>query len=88
MFLTALKKKLKKVEGVGPFISQLKGFFERFRSRKGTAVTILGGVLIYFIIPADVIPDYTFPIGYIDDAIAVKLTLNVLSAKDESKHTV
>lgn len=81
--LQGFEEKLMKVGSVGPFISQLKGMFERFRSRKGTAVelAILGGVLIYFIIPVDVIPDYTFPIGYLDDAVAVKLTLDSLSAK-------
>ena len=81
--LNGFEKKLMKVGSVGPFISQLKGMFESFRSRKGTPadLAIMGGVLIYFIISVDVIPDYTFPVGYLDDAIAVKLVLNLLSAK-------
>ncbi len=81
--LNGFEKKLMKVGSVGPFISQLKGMFERFRSRNGTPadLAIMGGVLIYFIISVDVIPDYTFPVGYLDDAIAVKLALNLLSAK-------
>ena len=81
--LNGFEKKLMKVGSVGPFISQLKGMFESFRSRKGTPpdLAIMGGVLIYFIISVDVIPDYTFPVGYLDDAIAVKLALNLLSAK-------
>ena len=81
--LNGFEKKLMKVGGLGPFISQLKEMFERFHSRNGTPaeLAIMGGVLIYFIISVDVIPDYTFPLGYLDDAIAVKLALNLLSAK-------
>jgi uncharacterized membrane protein YkvA (DUF1232 family) len=41
----------------------------------------MGGVIIYFIISVDVNPDCTFPLGYLADAIAVKFTLNLLSAK-------
>ncbi|MDR3542351.1 MAG: YkvA family protein [Desulfosporosinus sp.] len=40
---------------------------------------LLGSALLYFILPTDVIPDYIFPIGYLDDAIAVKLVLDKLS---------
>ncbi len=29
---------------------------------------ILGSVLLYFVLATDVIPDYVFPIGYLDDA--------------------
>jgi uncharacterized membrane protein YkvA (DUF1232 family)/plasmid maintenance system antidote protein VapI len=79
--LTGFKKKLRKVGSIGPFISQLKEMFERFRLKKGSPVelAIIGSVLIYFIISVDVIPDYIFPIGYVDDAIAVKLGLDLLS---------
>ena len=81
--INGFEKKLMKVGSIGPFISQLKGMFERFRSRKGTPsdLAVMGGVLIYFIISVDVIPDYTFPVGYLDDAIAVKIALNLFSAK-------
>lgn len=81
--LSGFKKKLEKVGSIGPFISHMNDMFERFRSRKGTPVelAIIGSALIYFITSVDVIPDYIFPIGYVDDAIAVKLVLNVLSSK-------
>ncbi|WP_343770096.1 YkvA family protein [Oceanobacillus oncorhynchi] len=39
----------------------------------------MGGVLLYFITPVDVVPDYIFPIGYMDDAIAVQIALKKLS---------
>jgi len=77
------KEKLMKVGSIGPFISQMKEMFERFRSKEGTPVelAIIGSALIYFVFSVDVIPDYIFPIGYLDDAIAVKLVLNLLSTK-------
>jgi uncharacterized membrane protein YkvA (DUF1232 family) len=34
---------------------------------------IIGSVLLYFILSIDIIPDYVFPIGYIDDITALKL---------------
>ncbi|WP_312470889.1 helix-turn-helix domain-containing protein [Neobacillus sp.] len=81
--LNGFKKKLMKVGSIGPFISQLKDLFERFRLRNGTTaeLAIIGSVLIYFIISVDVIPDYIFPIGYVDDAIAVKLVLDLFQQK-------
>lgn len=79
--LNGFEEKLQKVGSIGPFISQLKELYEKFRLRKGTPyeLVIIGSALLYFIIPVDVIPDYIFPIGYLDDAIAVTLSLNLLS---------
>lgn len=75
MILSEFEDKLKKVDSVGPFITHLKKFYERFRLRRGShyELILIGSVLLYFIIPVDVIPDYVFPIGYLDDAIAVQL---------------
>jgi uncharacterized membrane protein YkvA (DUF1232 family) len=58
--------------------------FERFRLKKGTPreLMLLGGVLLYFILPVDVIPDYIFPIGYLDDAMAVQIVANLLSKSE------
>lgn len=73
-------EKIKNVGSVGPFISKLKELYERFLVGKGTLfeLTIIGSTLLYFIIPVDVLPDYLFPIGYLDDAIAVQLTTKTL----------
>lgn len=75
------KKKIDKVGSIGPFIKQLENFYVQFVQHKGTTftLTIMGGVLLYFITPVDVIPDYIFPIGYMDDAIAVQIALKSLS---------
>ncbi len=73
---TNFTEKIQKVGSVGPFINKLKELYEKFTTNKGTLfeLTIIGSTLLYFIIPVDVIPDYVFPIGYLDDAIAVQLT--------------
>jgi len=73
-------EKIKNVGSVGPFISKLKELYERYLLGKGTLfeLTIIGSTLLYFIIPVDVLPDYLFPIGYLDDAIAVQLTTKTL----------
>ncbi|MED1203552.1 DUF1232 domain-containing protein [Heyndrickxia acidicola] len=87
IILTGFEEKLQKVGGIGPIISQLKDMFDRFRLKKGTPseLAIMGGALIYFILPVDLIPDYIFPIGYLDDAIVVQLALSLLQKKEASK---
>ncbi|MBU8918464.1 helix-turn-helix domain-containing protein [Neobacillus sp. 114] len=81
--LKSFGEKLKKIGSLGPFISQLKDMFERFRLNKGTPreLAIAGSALIYFIVTVDVIPDYIFPVGYIDDAMAIQLVANLLTIK-------
>lgn len=76
-------KKIQNVGSIGPFISKLKELYEKFTLGNGTLfeLTLIGSTLLYFIIPVDVIPDYLFPIGYLDDAIAVQLTTNALLKK-------
>jgi len=76
----SFNEKIQSVGSVGPFISKLKELYVKFTTDKGTLLelTIIGSVLLYFIIPVDVIPDYLFPIGYLDDAIAVQLTAKSL----------
>ncbi|MBE5105763.1 DUF1232 domain-containing protein [Bacillus thuringiensis] len=73
-------EKIQKVSSIGPFINDLKELYERFTKKKGTAteLALMGSALIYFILSVDVIPDYIFPIGYLDDAVAVQLVLNAL----------
>ncbi|WP_028392582.1 helix-turn-helix domain-containing protein [Bacillus cihuensis] len=81
--LNSFEEKLQKVGSIGPFINHLKNMYEKFRMMKGTPgeLVIIGSALLYFILSVDVIPDYIFPIGYLDDAIAVQLVTNALSIK-------
>lgn len=78
--LNSFEEKIEKIGSIGPFIDQLKELFIRFKKRKGTPyeLIIIGSALLYFISPVDVIPDYIFPIGYLDDAIAVQIALKSL----------
>ncbi|MED4203756.1 DUF1232 domain-containing protein [Neobacillus mesonae] len=81
--LNGFDEKMQKLGSIGPFISHLKEMFNTFRSMKVTShhLSIIGGALLYFILPVDVIPDYIFPIGYLDDAIAVQLVSDLLTKK-------
>ncbi|MFJ7974172.1 helix-turn-helix domain-containing protein [Peribacillus sp. NPDC096379] len=81
--LNSFEEKLQKVGSIGPFINHLKNMYEKFSRMKGTPgeLVIIGSALLYFILSVDVIPDYIFPIGYLDDAIAVQLVTNALSIK-------
>lgn len=78
--LNSFEDKIEKVGSIGPFIDQLTELFDRFKKRKGKPyeLIIIGSALLYFISPIDVIPDYIFPIGYLDDAIAVQIALKSL----------
>lgn len=81
--LAEFESKVEKVAGIGPFLTRLHDMYSRFTSGKGTPreLLLMGGALLYFIVSVDVIPDYIFPIGYIDDAAAVHFVFNQLSHK-------
>lgn len=83
VILKGFADKLKKLESTGPYINQLKQLYQRFRMKTGTGseITIIGSALLYFIMPIDLIPDYMFPIGYLDDAVAVKFVISILYPK-------
>lgn len=75
--LNDFEEKVKKLGSVGPFINQLQNLFDKFYSMKASPqhLVVIGGALLYFIFPVDVIPDYILPVGYLDDALAVQLVL-------------
>ena len=67
--------KIDQVQGIGPFIDELQAMFAVYMDA-GTDLeqrSVLGSALLYFILATDIIPDYSFPIGYVDDAIAIDL---------------
>lgn len=78
--LTNFHEKLESVSSVGPLVDDMKELFAKFSEKKGTPreLAIIGSALLYFIVPIDVIPDYLFAVGYLDDAVAVKLTSSIL----------
>ncbi|VBB09741.1 Hypothetical protein LUCI_5039 [Lucifera butyrica] len=68
-------KKLEQVSGVGPFINKLQTLYRLYQDEATDPEQkyIIGSLLLYFILPTDVIPDYLFPIGYLDDAMATDI---------------
>ncbi|MBU8577144.1 DUF1232 domain-containing protein [Bacillus pumilus] len=75
------EKKMEAVNGAGPFLQHLKDMYSLFMTERGTSreLMLMGGTLLYFIMPVDLIPDFIFPIGYIDDAAAVKIVIDQLT---------
>ncbi|MDM5321204.1 DUF1232 domain-containing protein [Bacillus altitudinis] len=75
------EKKIETLNSVGPFLQHLKDMYILFITGRGTSreLMLMGGALLYFIMPVDLIPDYIFPIGYIDDAAAVKIIIDQLT---------
>lgn len=73
--------KIKELNGEGIIIEQLKKLYDLFCSADidPRAQPVIGSALLYLILTPDVIPDYVFPIGYLDDAIAVSMTVSRLS---------
>jgi len=72
--------KITEVNSSGIIIEQLNLLYKMFSLEDidSNIQAIIGSVLLYFILSADVIPDYVFPIGYLDDAIAVNLVVSRL----------
>lgn len=83
MICQDFNSKVNQVNGVGPFIEHLKEMYTRYCDEETPrhVRSVLGSALLYFILSADIIPDYIFPIGYLDDAIAVHLVLERLDRK-------
>lgn len=75
------EKKMEAVNGAGPFLQHLKDMYSLFMTGRGTSreLMMMGSALLYFIMPVDLIPDFIFPIGYIDDAAAVKIIIDQLT---------
>ncbi|TBL73067.1 DUF1232 domain-containing protein [Paenibacillus thalictri] len=73
--------KVESVNGVGPFIDELKQMYSQFCNEENHSErrAVLGSALLYFILSADIIPDYVFPLGYLDDAMAVQMALEKLN---------
>lgn len=73
--------KLDQLNAAGPFIEQLQSMYNRYcdRNTPDSQRTIIASALLYFICATDIIPDFLFPIGYLDDVIAIALVLERLA---------
>ncbi|QXE01606.1 DUF1232 domain-containing protein [Terribacillus sp. DMT04] len=69
--------KLQSVGSAGKLVNDLKQMFYKYQAGIGTKreIVILGAALLYFINPIDVLPDYIFPFGYLDDTIVVQTAM-------------
>lgn len=75
------KEKQEKTGNAGAYMEKLQFMYDSILHKKGKPrqLALMGAALIYFIFTMDVIPDYLFPIGYLDDALAVQVVMSLLS---------
>lgn len=73
-------KKVNNVESKGKFVDKINELYAIFCKSQLNSQTyiIVGAALLYFVITLDIIPDYIFPIGFIDDMIAINLIYKYL----------
>jgi len=83
LILQEFDKKINQIKAVGPCIDKLQNMYRLYRdNRVGPEQRqIIGSVLLYFILPTDIIPDYVFPTGYLDDAVAIDIVWGQIQAK-------
>lgn len=74
--LNNFNDKINNTNSIGPTINKLHHYYKLFCSSKinDYKKSIIGSALLYFIWTAEVIPDYLYPIGHLDDALALNLT--------------
>lgn len=79
--LNQFEHKINSVGQIGPIMNLLKKLYEVFCEPNLTVTLgmLIGGGLLYFIITPDLIPDFLFPLGFIDDTIAIQLVIDKLS---------
>lgn len=71
------------IQGIGDFLRDLDDIYDRF-SRPDTPEDerrILASGILYFLLATDAIPDYLFPAGYLDDAIAMQMVQERLARR-------
>lgn len=73
--------KLDYLRSAGYYIDQLRDLYDEYASEDLPAAEqhVIGSALLYFVLSADIIPDFSFPFGYIDDAIAIRMVMERLA---------
>ncbi|RKQ28566.1 DUF1232 domain-containing protein [Oceanobacillus halophilus] len=82
--LENFQSKLSKLGGgIGPYIQKLQWMYGQFTENKGKKyqLALMGGALLYFIVTTDLLPDYLFPVGFLDDALVLQTVLQQLESK-------
>jgi uncharacterized membrane protein YkvA (DUF1232 family)/DNA-binding Xre family transcriptional regulator len=82
LIVAKFPEKRKQISGSGPFLDDLDQMFHRYLQSEVSEEerVILGSGLLYFVLSTDAIPDFMFPIGYLDDALAIQITRDRLSS--------
>ncbi|MDR0266517.1 DUF1232 domain-containing protein [Paenibacillus sp.] len=72
--------KLDQLRSAGYYIDQLRELYKDYDSGQLPEAEkhVIGSGLLYFVLSTDIIPDFSFPFGYIDDAIAVRIVMERL----------
>lgn len=85
---TNFHQKVDQVSGIGPFLEKLNtmyGLYMDDNTEQGIK-QLIGSALLYFILATDIIPDYMFPVGYLDDAIAIDIVWKELQSSSTVRH--
>lgn len=85
MILDNFEDKLNSIGQIGPIIDALRKLYDKFMQPDLTMTTfiLIGSGLLYFIISPDIIPDFLFPLGFIDDVIAINIITNQIAKIDK-----
>lgn len=73
-------KKIDSIEKQGQFTDRLRDMYAEFCTGKLgiKKYLLIGSMLLYFFISTDVIPDFVFPIGFMDDLVALNMVTKLL----------
>ncbi|MCJ1907495.1 helix-turn-helix domain-containing protein [Planococcus ruber] len=83
MLKESFSSKVKHFGNAGRYLQLLKKWKQHYDQANGTKkeLAIMGGALLYFIMPLDLLHDYLFAIGYLDDCLAIQLANSRLESK-------
>ncbi|MGX9756144.1 helix-turn-helix domain-containing protein [Clostridioides difficile] len=73
-------KKIDSIEKQGQFTDRLRNMYAEFCTGELgiKKYLLIGSMLLYFVISTDVIPDFVFPIGFMDDLVALNMVTKLL----------
>ncbi|MDB0439685.1 transcriptional regulator [Clostridioides difficile] len=73
-------EKIDSIEKQGQFTDRLRDMYVEFCTVKLgiKKYLLIGSMLLYFVISTDVIPDFVFPIGFMDDLVALNMVTKLL----------
>lgn len=83
MVEASFSSKVKHFGNAGSHLLLLKKWHKSYEQASGSKkeLAIMGGALLYFIMPLDLLHDYLFAIGYLDDCLAIQLANSRLESK-------